>query len=302
MKSSLISAICTPLDADEGLHVEGLQAHVEDQWRSGITGILVGGSMGRMQLLADQTYRDLVEHSVRITAGRGELMVGVGDTSFARTRDRIRMVEQLDIDSVVVLTPYFMRYSQEELVDYYRSLADMSRKPLYLYNLPLVTGAELALETVIRVSRHPNIHGIKCSCPLAWARQLMDRVDDRFRIIVANPFMVDMLVRFGVRQQLDGVYSVAPKWAVNIVEAAECGDWDMAARRQVRMTALRRLVPDKYPVDPAFSVILNARGIPGNYGPAPMRRLSEEQRQRLLDEPIVRELVSGATEPTMEIR
>src|SRR6476646_2011819 len=98
MQTRFISAICTPLAEDESLHVEGLEAHLEDQWQAGISGLLVAGSMGQMQLLADETYRDLIDCCVRFTAGRGELMVGVGDTSFARTRDRIHLAEQFPID------------------------------------------------------------------------------------------------------------------------------------------------------------------------------------------------------------
>jgi len=46
MVSALISAICTPLQNDDSLHVAGLAAHLEDQWRHGIQGVLVGGTMG----------------------------------------------------------------------------------------------------------------------------------------------------------------------------------------------------------------------------------------------------------------
>jgi len=291
INSTLIAAICTPQNADDALHVEGLEAHVEDQWRAGMTGILVAGTMGRMQLLSDETYRRLIRATVRISRRRGEVMVGVGDTSFARTRDRIRAVEEYDIDAVVVLTPYFVRYTDDELVDYFRALADCSRRPVYLYNLPSLTGTPLSLDVVLRLSRHPNIHGIKCSCSVEWVRQLMDKVDSRFRVIVANPFLVDMLAKCGVREQLDGVYSVVPDWTVNIIRAAEAGRWDEAAAWQARLTAFRSLVPVRYPVHPAFTVVLNERGIPGKFFSAPMRPLSEERRAALLAEPIVRELL-----------
>jgi 4-hydroxy-tetrahydrodipicolinate synthase len=123
-KTNLISAICTPLTPDESLHHEGLEAHLDEQWQSGIAGALVGGTMGLMPLLADETYRDLVRQATRLTNGRGEVLVGVGDTSFARTLRRIEMAEEFDIDGVVIVTPYLWKYTQAELVDYYRALAD----------------------------------------------------------------------------------------------------------------------------------------------------------------------------------
>ena len=93
MQTRLISALCTPLNDDGSLHVDGLAAHLDDQWRHGIAGVLVGGTMGLMQLLGDETYRELVRCSVQLSRGRGEILVGVGDTSFTRTLSRIRYVE-----------------------------------------------------------------------------------------------------------------------------------------------------------------------------------------------------------------
>ena len=95
-----ITAIGTPLTKDEKLHEEGLRAQLEDQWNSGIDGILVAGTMGAMQLLSDQTYRTLVERSVELSAGKGEVMVGAGDAGFARSRDRILFLNNLKIDGV----------------------------------------------------------------------------------------------------------------------------------------------------------------------------------------------------------
>ena len=95
--AEIITAIGTPLDADETLHDEGLERQLADQASSGIERILVAGSMGVMQMLRDSTYRSLVSTaSDRWRAG--ELLVGVGDTGFARTRDRIELVTQYKID------------------------------------------------------------------------------------------------------------------------------------------------------------------------------------------------------------
>ena len=87
-KPYFITAIGTPLTEDEQLHEEGLKLQLQDQWNHGIDGILVAGSMGAMQLLTDRTYKKLIEKSVELASGHGEIMVGAGDTSFARTKDR----------------------------------------------------------------------------------------------------------------------------------------------------------------------------------------------------------------------
>src|SRR5690242_20208437 len=119
---SLISAIGTPLTPDESLHVEGLRAHLDDQWRNGISGVLVAGTMGLLPLLTDETYQQLARESAQYSKQRGEIFVGAGDCSFARTKARIEFLNQLSIDAVVVLTPYFVQFTQAELIEYFQAL------------------------------------------------------------------------------------------------------------------------------------------------------------------------------------
>jgi len=292
-KSFVISAVCTMIEDDESLCIEGMEAHLEDQWQAGIQGLLVAGSMGLMQLLTDRTYRQLIEHSVRISAGRGEIMIGVGDAGFMRTKERIETVNRYDVDGVVVVTPYLFKFKPEELVDYYRGLADVSRHPLYLYDLPSLTGVKLDFETVERVADHPNIHGIKASCEPDWTRELLRRMGDRFRIIIAQPSIMDTLLKEGVYEHLDGIFSIAPAWTMELVRAANAGDWEGAAKHQQRMKRLLDLVRQRG-VTPCCTAILNARGIPGRYGTAPFRQYDAAARDMVLAEPIVRELLGKA--------
>lgn len=289
IQARFTAAIGTPLTEEECLHVEGLRLQMQSLLEAGIEGVLAAGSMGAMQLLTHPTYADLVRHITEIAAGKCEVLVGAGDTGLARTRERILYLNGFRIDGVAVLAPFFWNFSQEELIEYYRALADVSRAPLYLYDLPQVTHTKLSLETILTLSSHPNIRGAKLSCEVSFARQLIDRVDPGFRVIVAAPDLVDVLLRSGIREHLDGMWTVAPRWTVAIGRAAAQDQWDQAAGHQRDLTALRNLI-----VNLGFAVfteIMNARGIPGEFAPRPCRRLSEPQRQSLLAEPILRRLL-----------
>lgn len=288
-----ISAIGTPLDTEEGLHKDGLFAHINAQWEAGISGLLVAGTMGLLPLLRDETYRQLVLRAVEYSRGRGELLVGAGDCGYARTRDRIAFLNEHAIDGVVVLCPYFMTFSQLELREYFHSLADFSKRPIYLYHLPATTKTELAWETVERLAEHPNIAGIKCSCDMAWTLELMRRVGDRFRVIMAAADQITALVHRGVLEHLDGIFALAPEWTTAIGRAADAADRAMADYYQGLMNQLLETVRS-LGVFPTFTALLNARGIPGNYAPAPYTRLDETILQQLMDRPVVRQLLNGA--------
>lgn len=77
MRTRLFSALCTTLREDGSLDVDGLAAYLEDRWRHGIAGVLIGGTMGIMQLFLDATYRDLVRHGTRLAPCRREMAATV---------------------------------------------------------------------------------------------------------------------------------------------------------------------------------------------------------------------------------
>ena len=293
----LISAICTPLDDEGRLHSEGLRLHLDDQWQAGIDGVLIGGTMGLLQLLADNTWQDLVQQGAATCRGRGEVLVGVGDCSFDRTRGRIEAVDGLPIDGVVVLPPYFLAFSSAELALYYESLADVSRRPLYLYDLPVRTRVKLDAPLVCRLARHPNIRGIKVSDDWSATRQLVCTLAESgapasFRVIPAQPLLVDVLAREGADGNLDGIFSLAPGWTREIVAAVAAGDHALAASRQRRVVRLLDAVRAPFSLFPACSAVLNARGIPGSVAPRPLQPLTPAQREQLLALPVVQELVA----------
>ncbi|MEX2310342.1 MAG: dihydrodipicolinate synthase family protein [Pirellulales bacterium] len=279
---NLISAVGTPLNADETVHLESLERLLSMQWDAGIDGVLVAGTMGLLQLLRDETYTSLIEHSVRLCNGNGELLIGVGDAGFARTADRIRYVNRFSVDGVVAVTPYLVRFRQEELLDYYRALADISKAPLFLYDLPSFTGVKLDVGTVVELSTHSNIAGIKCSGDLNDALELIGSVDPSFRVIVAKADQVDALCAQGVVNHLDGVFSLAPEWTREIAIAAECGDWIAAATAQRLLNGLLGLLHE-YGVFPAYNELMHVRNVPGLFAPKPFHLLDEAKRQALLN-------------------
>lgn len=288
-----ITALCTPLTNDEELHASGLEAHIHDQITNDIDGLLVAGTMGAMQLLTEATYLDLVRSSIKFNQGKSELLVGVGDTSYVRTRDRIRMIDNLEFDGVVILSPFFFKFRQDELIQYFESLADESSKPVFLYDLPGTTGTKLEIPTVLKLLEHPNIRGIKCSDQFTATRPLLDTVLPPSRVIVAQPLLVDVLLRSGVSEHLDGVFGLVPHWIKQMKQASQVQDWDQLASIQRDLSELLKvLLSLPVPVLSASLELLRLRGIPGDTVPAPMKCMTADQREEFKLIPIIQKAIS----------
>jgi 4-hydroxy-tetrahydrodipicolinate synthase len=282
LKPRFITAITTMLQDDDTLHIEGLHREIEQQLDAGINGLLVGGTMGAMQALDDDTYHELARHAVEQAKGRCEVMVGAGDISLSRTLRRVDFLNELPVDGVVVLAPFLFAPSQNELVDYYTALADRSKAPLFLYDLPQLTRTKIEFGTVLTLSRHPNIRGIKCSDEPAYARQLKDEIGDRFRVIIAQPLLVDVFLRYGIEEHLDGFYCICPRHIAALGGMAARGDWDGAARVQQGIDRAMRLVR-KWGVWEAINALLTELGVPGRILPRPFRLWNADQKARFCE-------------------
>lgn len=282
-KPYFITAIATPLHEDDTLHEEGLELLIADQREAGIDGLLVGGTMGVMQLLSDETYRRLVKRSVEMASEPMEIMVGIGDTSLARTRERLAFVNTLPVDAVVVVPPYWLPFNQNELIDYYGTLADESCAPLLLYDNPIVFRTKIELETVLALAKHPNIRGIKCSDEPSYARQLIDLLGDGFRVIMAAPLLLDAFVRQGYREHLDGIFCLCPRQIVAIGQAVMQGEYERASQIQQEVNRMMRLLR-REDVWCAFTVLMNQRGLLGRFMPRPHRPWDAEKARQFLQD------------------
>lgn len=291
-----ITAIGTPLTEDDQLHVEGLDRHIDDQAEAGIDSLLVAGTMGLLPLQTDTVWHQLIEQSVALNRGRFEMLVGATDVSTPRALARIDFLNGVEgVDGVVIMAPGLFKFTPSQYVSYFSDLADASRYPLYLYDLEPVTGVHLSVDTVLTLAEHPNIAGIKLSANVPEAVRLQTRLNGSpFRLIIAEPVISDMLFRHGYAEHLDGIYAIAPHWAVSLAEAVRRDDWEGADSWQWKLTQIKELFLE-LPFSEVFTALMNLRGFPGKFAPRPMSQPGAAFIDELRQQPVVRELLAETT-------
>lgn len=280
-KAVFITAVGTPLD-DEGRLIEkSFRKHLNDQMKNGIDGLFVMGSMGMMPCLSSATYIRCAEIAAGEIGKKAKIMIGAGDNSIERTIERIDSIKHLKIDAVVVTTPYFFTSSQKDLFYYFTEVAERSPFPVYLYDLPQCTKVKIEMETVLRLSQHKNINGIKCSDNPAWTRMLFDRCLSReFEVISAYYDLIDVFLRYGIRVHLDGFFSIMPSWLKEIKVAFSKDDFEEITRIQRKMTWLRNEFI-KIGVFPAFTEAMNLLGFEGRFHPSHICSLDKSLRPKV---------------------
>lgn len=159
--SGSITALATPFTLAGDLDLDAWARLIDRQIAGGSRGIVVAGSTGEAAALSDAEYATLLRAAVVQVAGRMIVLAGTGQANTAKTIAQTRLARDGGANVALVVTPPYVRPTQEGLVAHYTAVAEQGGLPVVLYNVPGRTGCDLLPETVARLCRHPNIIGLK---------------------------------------------------------------------------------------------------------------------------------------------
>lgn len=161
----VVTAMVTPFDEQLQVNweqVEPLINYLIDEQHS--DSLVICGTTGESPTLSEDEKMKLIELSVQIAAGRCKIIAGTGSNDTAHTIAFSRKVEQLGVDALLLVAPYYNRPSQEGLYQHFKAIAEAVQAPVVLYNVPSRAGVNLDADTTIRLSQIPNIVATKdCS-------------------------------------------------------------------------------------------------------------------------------------------
>lgn len=159
--SGIITALATPFAANGDLDLDAWQRLLDKQIEGGVQGVVVAGSTGEASTLADEEYDEILRLAVARLAGRVPVLAGTGLSGTARTVAQTRRAAANGAQYALVVTPPYVRPTQEGLKAHFLAVAENGGLPVVLYNVPGRTGCDLLPETVAALAAHPNIVGIK---------------------------------------------------------------------------------------------------------------------------------------------
>ena len=154
------TAIITPL-CEKGIDFEQFAKLIDWQINEGIDAIVVCGTTGEASTLTDEEHRDAIAFAVKQVAGRVPVIAGTGSNDTAYAIDLTRFACEAGADAILLVTPYYNKATQKGLIESFRAVADVSTKPIILYNVPSRTGCNILPATAAILAEHPNIVAIK---------------------------------------------------------------------------------------------------------------------------------------------
>ncbi len=231
------TALITPF-AGGVVDMAALEHLVEWQVAEGVNGLVPCGTTGESPTLTPAEHSAVIARTVTVARGRAKVMAGTGSNSTAEAIEYTRHAEQAGADAALVVAPYYNKPTQEGLYQHFKAVAEATRLPIFIYNIPGRSVVNLTDATLARLAEIPNIAGVK------------DATGDLARIATLRHLVGDRLVQFsGEDMTMVGFNAMGGRGVISVLsnlvpkQVAEIQRLSLAARHEEARALHAPLVP-----------------------------------------------------------
>jgi 4-hydroxy-tetrahydrodipicolinate synthase len=282
----IIPPLVTPMLDENTLDLKGLEHLLNHVIAGGVSGIFILGTSGEAQNLSYAVRKELIRQTCRIVEGRVPILVGISDTSFVESISLANKALEYGADALVATPPFYYTPGQAELIQYYGDLADQLPLPLFLYNMPSHVKVMIEPETIVQLSKHKNIIGLKdSSANGVYLQKVMYLLQDRpdFTILVGPEEMTAGMVLMGAHGGVNGGANIYPELYVSLYQATCNKDFKTIAELQPKVmnVSLSLYNIGKYASSyiKGLKTALNLKGICSDFMPEPFHKFNKAERE-----------------------
>ena len=240
----IIPPAVTPLTAERNLDVAGLERLIEHMITGGIHGIFILGTTGEGPAIGCKVQKDMVRESIRIVNGRLPVLVGISSAACQESVEQAQFAYECKANGVVAAPPCYFNLGEPELFDYYKYLAEESKLPLFVYNMPGMTKVYMKPALIKKLAEIPNIRGYKdSSANMPDFHEVLLNLKDRedFSIFVGPEELLGESVLFGADGGVAGGANLNPEIFVGMYNAALQGNISKMQEFQKKIYSQRQL-------------------------------------------------------------
>ena len=248
MKKHILSgcgaAMITPFKDDMTIDWERL-AHMIDYVIDGGTNYIVAlGTTAETPTLTSQEKNEVVAFVKKQVAGRVPIVVGKGGNNTQTLIEELKTMDTEGIAAILSVTPYYNKPSQEGLYQHYKKIAEASKVPIILYNVPGRTGVNISASTILRLANDfKNIIAIKeASGNFSQIDEIIKNKPKDFMVISGDDGITFPLITLGAVGVISVIGNAFPKEFSRMVRLALNGDYNGAREIHYRFSELIELL------------------------------------------------------------
>ena len=283
IKGSIV-ALITPFHEDGSVNFEKLGELLEWHIESGTDGILVLGTTGESTTMSHEEDEAVVAYTLKKVNHRVPVIAGSGSNDTRTMLDKSRRYAELGADALLVITPYYNKANEEGMIRHFTTVADAVDVPLILYNVPGRTGCSLSVSAVERLSKHPNICGIKeASGNISYAVSISRFLSDDFVMYSGNDDMIVPILSLGGSGVISVFANTNPKECHDLTAKWFEGDYaGSLALQQKYLDYIHALFCEVNPIPVKEALNIMGKAV-GGYR-LPLYEMSPQNRKHLMDE------------------
>ncbi|PRX21796.1 4-hydroxy-tetrahydrodipicolinate synthase [Orenia metallireducens] len=277
----IIPAMVTPMDKEGNLNKAALRKLTNHLIDGGVHGLFPVGSTGEYYGLTLDQKREALEIVIEEANGRLPIYAATGMITTKETIQVTQMAEDAGADAVSVLTPMFIRPSENELYNHYKAVAESVDIPVLLYNNPARTGVNVSADLMEKLSQIDNIAGIKdTSGNMTLTGEFIRRTPDDFTVLAGSDTLILSTLVYGGKGAISSTSNIAPELIVRIYEEYIQGNIEEARKAQFELAPLRLAFSlGTFPV--IMKEGLKLMGIDAGDTLSPVESIGEEERAKL---------------------
>ena len=254
-------ALITPFKEDESIDFEALSRLIEHLIQNGTDYLVVLGTTAETPTLTEEEKAAIKSFVVERVKGRIPLVLGLGGNNTRGSVEHLKHDDFTGYDAILSVVPYYNKPSQEGIYQHYSAIAQASRLPVILYNVPGRTGVNMSAETTLRLAKeYPNIVAIKeASGNITQMDDIIKNKPADFMVISGDDGITFPLLTLGAVGVISVIGNAFPKEFSKMVRLALNGDFKNALPIHHRFTELFSLLfVDGNPA--GVKCLLNAMG------------------------------------------
>ncbi len=242
MKQPFFTGACTALVTpflNGNINYPLLERLLARQLEAGISTIVLAGTTGEAFTLSPQERRELVRRAKAFVGGEGRIIAGSGSNSTAQAVELSRQAQEAGADALLVVSPYYNKATEEGLFAHYLTVAHSVSLPILLYNVPSRTGVDIPVAVYQRLSRIPNILGIKeAATDLGKVTRTLNACAGGLTLWSGSDELITPMMALGAQGVISVLSNLYPREVQGLCHAALDGDFDTAAALQLRFQPL----------------------------------------------------------------
>jgi 4-hydroxy-tetrahydrodipicolinate synthase len=235
-----LTALITPFRGG-AVDTRALGDLVEAQITGGTNGLVPCGSTGESATLTHEEHVEVVKHVVRVARGRVPVIAGTGSNSTAEAIRLTRGAEEAGADGALLISPYYNRPTQDGIYRHYAAVAEATKLPLIVYNIPGRTASNIAPETIGRLARIPNVVGVKeATGSLAQVIETIAAAGPDFAVYAGDDILTLPIIAAGGKGAISVAGNVMPREFADLCTALLAGDLERGRKAMYHLLPLIR--------------------------------------------------------------